>query len=551
MKKKLCILLIFLMLLCLVGCESEKNKEYQEALSSIQAGDYAAAIEILESLGDFKDSEEKLVETKCEYASNLVGSGDYITAIDVLESIADYGGVSAKLAETKYEYASELLSIGSYGDAEKIYESLGDYSDSEDMMNYCRYLSGTEALNNLNYNEAASIFRTVNGSYKEDAERMIEAINCIDVADEITATLQNQYSLSLPDSYLHFFSLDFDLKFYYDVQSYSYYFDIYFPEGFSSLIPALTFGTESLASTAQDIESGKLEYEIYKMFYDRGFGNINVFVEYLEYDGTLLKTLSYSPEDYEAQLNADALAKSEAIKAAENAVKNYTLITNNELYLDAQGAVNPEYNGKPIRMENLLVVTYLENTDGSMDCDMAVWVSTGIGIAIDLEINDQYTIQRIREGAEYVNIYGILNIEPNTRLPEADIITLTQGGIYFDDIDANTSSDVALNTNSTSSSNLPDSDADYLYPSDSKYITDDELRQFTHDEIVLIRNEIYARHGCNFNNIDIRSYFESQSWYHPVDGLNASNFDSSILNDYELANIDTILAYEREMGWRS
>ena len=57
MKKKLCILLVFLMLLCLVGCESEKNKEYQEALSSIQAGDYAAAIEILESLGDFKDLE--------------------------------------------------------------------------------------------------------------------------------------------------------------------------------------------------------------------------------------------------------------------------------------------------------------------------------------------------------------------------------------------------------------------------------------------------------------------------------------------------------------
>lgn len=97
----------------------------------------------------------------------------------------------------------------------------------------------------------------------------------------------------------------------------------------------------------------------------------------------------------------------------------------------------------------------------------------------------------------------------------------------------------------------PNGEPPYLYPSDSKYITDDELRQFTHDEIVLIRNEIYARHGCNFNNIDIQSYFESQSWYHPVDGLNASNFDSSILNDYELANIDTILAYERKMGWRS
>lgn len=94
------------------------------------------------------------------------------------------------------------------------------------MINYCRYLRGTAALNDLNYNEAISIFRTVDGSYKEDAEQMIEAIDCIDVADDITETLQDQYSLSLPDSYLHFFSLDFDLKPYYDVQSYSYYFDI-------------------------------------------------------------------------------------------------------------------------------------------------------------------------------------------------------------------------------------------------------------------------------------------------------------------------------------
>ncbi|MEQ2456699.1 hypothetical protein [Flavonifractor hominis] len=109
-------------------------------------------------------------------------------------------------------------------------------------------------------------------------------------------------------------------------------------------------------------------------------------------------------------------------------------------------------------MENLLVVTYLENTDGSMDCDMAVWVSTGIGTMIDLEINDQYAIQKIREGAEYVNIYGTLNIESNTLLPEADIITLTQGGIYFNDIDAYTSSDVDSDTNSVGSSDLSDYD---------------------------------------------------------------------------------------------
>ena len=67
---------------------------------------------------------------------------------------------------------------------------------------------------------------------------------------------------------------------------------------------------------------------------------------------------------------------------------------------------------------------------------------------------------------------------------------------------------------------------------------------------MLIRNEIYARHGYSFSDADIRTYFESKSWYQPIDGLNASTFDSSVFNEYESANLDTILAYEKERGWR-
>lgn len=92
---------------------------------------------------------------------------------------------------------------------------------------------------------------------------------------------------------------------------------------------------------------------------------------------------------------------------------------------------------------------------------------------------------------------------------------------------------------------------DYLFPTDSQYITNADLDNFTQQEIVLLRNEIYARHGCNFQDETIRSYFLSKSWYHPVDGLNASTFSSALFNDYESANIDTILAYERAKGWRT
>lgn len=95
-----------------------------------------------------------------------------------------------------------------------------------------------------------------------------------------------------------------------------------------------------------------------------------------------------------------------------------------------------------------------------------------------------------------------------------------------------------------------DSFSNYILPTDSCYITYSDLAPFSKEEVALIRNEIYARYGCTFNNANYRTYFESQSWYYPVEGRNASNFDASMLNDYEVKNIDTIIAYEKQMGWR-
>lgn len=107
----------------------------------------------------------------------------------------------------------------------------------------------------------------------------------------------------------------------------------------------------------------------------------------------------------------------------------------------------------------------------------------------------------------------------------------------------------AENMNQLSSDPVFD-ETEYLFPSDSQYITDADLAQFTKDEIVLLRNEIYARHGYVFSDPKISAYFASQSWYLPIEGVNASTFDSSVFNNYEQTNLDTILAYERTMGWR-
>ena len=92
--------------------------------------------------------------------------------------------------------------------------------------------------------------------------------------------------------------------------------------------------------------------------------------------------------------------------------------------------------------------------------------------------------------------------------------------------------------------------SDYIYPSDSRYISGAELDQMSRQEIMLARNELYARHGYNFQDESIRDYFLSKSWYHPVSGLNVSTFDESVFNQYEKGNLEAIIDYERQKGWR-
>ncbi len=61
----------------------------------------------------------------------------------------------------------------------------------------------------------------------------------------------------------------------------------------------------------------------------------------------------------------------------------------------------------------------------------------------------------------------------------------------------------------------------------------------------VLRNEIYARHGKIFKSENLRTVFTSQSWYKPN-----PNFTESMLNEYEKANVNFILNYEKKRGWQ-
>ncbi len=117
----------------------------------------------------------------------------------------------------------------------------------------------------------------------------------------------------------------------------------------------------------------------------------------------------------------------------------------------------------------------------------------------------------------------------------------------------NNSNGTSTSTNSNSGNNQGaneyeisfDESRDYIYPSNKEYITKEQLDKLTKDEIALLRNEIYARHGYEFQLQQYKDYFNKKSWYRP-----SSSFDESMFNSIEKANKDLIVEYEIEKGWR-
>lgn len=87
----------------------------------------------------------------------------------------------------------------------------------------------------------------------------------------------------------------------------------------------------------------------------------------------------------------------------------------------------------------------------------------------------------------------------------------------------------------------------YILPeSATRVYSTGELSSLSSWDLMLARNEIYARHGRGFNDADVRSYFQSQSWY--TQRYTAEEFDAianSVLSSTEQANIANIIEVER------
>lgn len=89
-----------------------------------------------------------------------------------------------------------------------------------------------------------------------------------------------------------------------------------------------------------------------------------------------------------------------------------------------------------------------------------------------------------------------------------------------------------------------DTDGYYIIKDSSeRYLDGSEIQNYSTEELQLIINEIYARHGREFqhqNNID---YFSSMPWYNPIPGKSDQEIENEF-NDYERANVALLNQYQ-------
>lgn len=83
---------------------------------------------------------------------------------------------------------------------------------------------------------------------------------------------------------------------------------------------------------------------------------------------------------------------------------------------------------------------------------------------------------------------------------------------------------------------------------DTEYFTEADIQTFDADMCRIARNSIYARLGRKFDSQDLTLYFEQYDWYIPV--IDPEDFSDEMLNQYQVANRDLIVAFETQKGYR-
>lgn len=132
MKRKISwVLALCLVLLALTGCDSS---DYKKATDLYEAGDYQAAAEMFDALGEYEDSAAMAQKSWYGAAKALYDGGDFEGAEAIFTKLGEYEDSADMLTACRYGQAGALAEAGDYEGAAALYEEIGDYQDAADKL---------------------------------------------------------------------------------------------------------------------------------------------------------------------------------------------------------------------------------------------------------------------------------------------------------------------------------------------------------------------------------------------------------------------------------
>lgn len=169
MKRVVTLLVALSLCLGLTGCS---GLEYTKASRLYKKGEYAQALEIYQSLGNYADSAKmvQIAAQKADYvaAEAYFAAGEYTLALPLYEGLGMYSDSPLKAIQCRYEQGKICLAREEYDQAESWLVSIGNYEDALDLVNQARWNWLSQARRTHVISQQEGDFRALSVSPQED-----------------------------------------------------------------------------------------------------------------------------------------------------------------------------------------------------------------------------------------------------------------------------------------------------------------------------------------------------------------------------------------------
>lgn len=146
------------------------SQKYNSAAAMLDSGEYDKAAEAFAALGDYSDSQTRVLEARYLKATELFKNGDHDSAETILKALNGYSDSQELLNKIQYDRAAAKLDNGEYDLASRLFYELRGYSDSEEKSKLALYKKAEELLSDGKTDDAENIFTQL-GDYSDSMEK--------------------------------------------------------------------------------------------------------------------------------------------------------------------------------------------------------------------------------------------------------------------------------------------------------------------------------------------------------------------------------------------